>query len=87
MVGSVHLVAYLEFAYWLKRVNYAGWLTLDIFPYREDGVRAASECRSWMAALFAALDRVGMEAFEEVIKEADATRASALVRQALNLGA
>ena len=38
MVGTVNLVEYLELAYWLKRVNYKGWLTLDIFPYREDGV-------------------------------------------------
>ena len=32
MVGSVHLVEYLELVYWLKRVDYKGWLTLDIFP-------------------------------------------------------
>jgi len=32
MVGPVHLVAYLELAYWLRRLGYTGWLTLDIFP-------------------------------------------------------
>lgn len=85
MVGSVHLVQYLEFAYWLKRLDYKGWLTLDIFPYREDGVRAATECREWMEALFRAVDRVGVEAITEVIRSADACEASALVRRAMNL--
>lgn len=83
MVGAVHLVEYLELVYWLRRLDYRGWLTLDIFPYREDGVRAATQCREWMEALFAAVDRVGMAAFAEVIRRADATEATALVRQAL----
>jgi len=85
MVGSVHLLDYLEIAYWLKRVNYKGWLTLDIFPYREDGARAANECREWMEAMFRAVDRVGMDRFAKVIAGADATAASKLVREALNV--
>ena len=80
MVGSVHLVEYLELAYWLKRVDYKGWLTLDIFPYREDGVRAATECREWMEAFFKAVDRAGMEPIAEVIRQADGCTASQLVR-------
>jgi xylose isomerase len=85
MVGAVHLVEYLELAYWLRRLEYKGWLTLDIFPYREDGVRAASECREWMTAFFRAVDRVGVDKFTEVIRSADATKASDLVRRALNV--
>jgi hypothetical protein len=38
-----------------------------------------------MEGLFAAVDRVGMDAFAEVIDEADACKASAVVRRALNL--
>lgn len=85
MVGSVHLVAYLELVYWLKRVNYSGWLTLDIFPYREDGVRAATQCREWMEGFYRAIDRVGMAAIDQTIREADATKSTAIVRQALGL--
>jgi len=87
MVGAVHLVYYLELVYWLKRLNYQGWLTLDVFPYREDGVQAAIQCKEWMEAFFAAIDRVGMDAIAKVIRGADATRATALVRQALGLSA
>lgn len=83
MVGSVHLVAALELVYWLKRLDYGGWLTLDIFPYREDGVRAATECREWMEGLFGAVDRVGMDTVADVIRSADATQGSSLVRKAL----
>ena len=83
MVGAVHLVEYLELVYWLKRLDYQGWLTLDIFPYREDGVRAATECRKWVEALFRAVERVGMDQFAEVIQNADACDATALVRRAL----
>ena len=85
MVGSVNLVDYLELVYWLKRMNYQGWLTLDIFPYREDGVRAAVECREWMEGLFRAVDRVGMEAIAEVIRQGDACNSSQLVRKAFGL--
>lgn len=85
MVGSVHLVEYIELVYWLKRVDYRGWLTLDIFPYREDGVRAATECRQWMEAFYRMVDRLGMEAIAEVIRRADACESSRLVRQALSV--
>jgi len=85
MVGAVHLVEYLELVYWLRRLEYRGWLTLDIFPYREDGVRAANQCREWIEALFRSVDRAGMAAFAQVVQRADATEASALVRAALGL--
>jgi sugar phosphate isomerase/epimerase len=85
MVGSVHIIAYLELVYWLKRINYQGWLTLDIFPYREDGVSAATQCREWMEAMYRCVDRVGMDNFAQVIRNADACEATALVRKALNL--
>ena len=86
MFGSVHLVESLELIYWLRRLNYKGWLTLDIFPYREDGVRAATQCREWIAALLRAVDRIGLEAFAEVIRRGDACEAMAFVRRALVSG-
>ena len=83
MVGSVHLVESLELVYWLKRVGYKGWLTLDIFPYREDGVKAATECKKWIETFFKAVERVGMDACAEVIRKADGCDAVGLVRRAL----
>ncbi len=86
MVGSVHLVEYLELVYWLRRVGYKGWLTLDIFPYREqDKVAVATQCKLWMEAFFRAVNRVGMDAFAKVIASGDATAASEVVRKAFNI--
>jgi len=85
ILGAKHLVEYLELVYWLMRVNYKGWLTLDIFPYREDGVCAATQCREWMSAFVRAVERVGLEDFTRVIKSADACGAGELVRRALNV--
>ncbi len=50
MVGSVHLIEYLEFFYWLKRTEYNGWLSVDQFLYREDGVKGTEESIRWIEA-------------------------------------
>jgi len=85
MVGALHLVEYLELVYWLKRVGYKGWLTLDIFPFREDGVAAVIQSKKWLEAFWKAVERLGIDAFTEVIQTADACRATELVRKCLNL--
>ena len=85
MVGSVNLVDNLELCYWLKRLDYQGWLTLDIYPCREDGVEAANQCGRWIEALFRAVSRVGLDSIGEVIQSADACKASEMVRRSLNI--
>jgi sugar phosphate isomerase/epimerase len=82
-VGSVHTVETLELLYWLDRINYNGWYALDIFPYRENGVRAASESIRWIQGLSGVLDRVGRPRFDAVVASGDAMDASALLREAL----
>jgi xylose isomerase len=42
-VGSVHLWETLELLYWLNKIGYKGWHTLDIYPYRQDGIDASEE--------------------------------------------
>jgi xylose isomerase len=41
-VGSIHTVEFVELLYWLDRLGYEGWYSLDIYPYREDPVQACS---------------------------------------------
>ena len=38
--GSVTVWEHIEFFYWLQKLGYDGWYSLDIFPYREDGIEA-----------------------------------------------
>lgn len=82
-VGSVHTIELLELVYWLDRVNYTGWYALDIFPYRENGVGAATESIRWIKGARGLLDKVGRERIGQVIASGDALAASALVREAL----
>jgi sugar phosphate isomerase/epimerase len=82
-VGSVHTVEMLELLYWLDRMDYNGWYALDIFPYREDGIRAAAESIRWIQGLHGLLDKIGRERIGQVVSTGDAMSASALIREAL----
>ena len=82
-VGSVHTIELLELLYWLDRVGYAGWYALDIFPYRENGIRAASESIKWIQGLHGLLDKIGRDRIAQVIASGDAMDASAMIREAL----
>ncbi len=82
-VGSIHTIEMLELLYWLDRMNYSGWYALDIFPYREDGVRAASESIAWIQGLHGLLDKIGRDRIAQVIAGGDAMDASAMLRAAL----
>lgn len=81
IVGSVHTIEYLEFFYWLDRVGYDGWLTIDQFPYREDGVGAVQESALWLSGLIDLLAKVDRSEIERVFAAKDAVAASALMRK------
>lgn len=82
-VGSVHTIEMLELLYWLDRMNYTGWYALDIFPYRENGMRAAQESILWIQGLRNLLDKIGRERFGAVLASGDSMEASALLREAI----
>jgi xylose isomerase len=42
IVGSVDIWSNIEFLWYLKQTDYKGYLTLDMFPYREDPLKACS---------------------------------------------
>lgn len=82
-VGSIHVVELLELMYWLDRMDYGGWYALDIFPYREDGVRAATESIKWIQAAHRLLDEIGRDKIAAIIAKSDALAASATIREAM----
>src|SRR4030042_2941985 len=75
--GSVHTIESLELIYWLDRLNYTAWYALDIFPYREDGVRAANESIKWIKGLNGVFDKIGRDEIGKVVSEGDAMSMSA----------
>ena len=83
IVGSVHTLEYLEFIYWLRRTGYSGYMTLDQFPYREDGRDAVDESAQWLDALEAVIDKADMEEISSVIEKNNAVDSSRLMRKIL----
>lgn len=83
IVGSVHTLEYLEFIFWLRRTGYDGYMTLDQFPFREDGRDAVEESALWLDSFEKIMDRSDFEEIESVIAKKDAIKASKLMRKIL----
>ena len=56
--GAVNFWEYLESVLYLKRVGYAGWMTADVFPGRNDPVRTFEKTFEWMDFICDLADRV-----------------------------
>jgi xylose isomerase len=85
IVGTVHSVTYLETLYWLDRTGYDGWLSMDQYPYREDGAGAIGESILWLAR-FDEILQANRSEIDQIIAEGDAIQTSRFLRKAL-LGA
>jgi len=83
IVGSIRQVEFLEFFFWLRKTGYDGWMTIDQFPYREDGRNAVAESAIWMDTLETLLDKTNNQEIEDVLKKKDAVEASKLMRKIL----
>jgi len=81
MFGSVHTIEAFEAMYWLDRVGYEDYYTLDMNPYRENGIAMAQESVDWVKGFFSVIEDVGRDKITEIIREGDATKASKLIRE------
>ncbi|MCD6318633.1 sugar phosphate isomerase/epimerase [Candidatus Aerophobetes bacterium] len=81
--SAVHLIEFLELLYWLDRIEYNGWYSVDIFPYREDGTKAVIESIEWIKGLFRVLDKMNKDEIERIIQKGDATESSEILRKGL----
>ena len=73
IVGSIHTVEYLELLYWLRRLNYQGWYSMDLYPYREDAKEAISESILCLKTLESLLDEYGLDKIRGLIEKGSAT--------------
>jgi len=85
IVGTVHSITYLETLYWLDRTGYDGWLSMDQYPYREDGAGAIGESILWLNR-FDEILQANRAEIDRLIVEGDAVQTSRFLRKAL-LGA
>lgn len=83
IVGSVHTIETLEFFYWLKRTNYEGWLSIDQYPYREDGYEAVREGVNMMQKLNDLAHSLDENIIQQLINKNNAAETSAYLRKAL----
>jgi len=83
MFGMVHTIELLEMLYWLERIGYDDYYTLDMNPYREDGIEAARECIAWVNGLRDLMFHIGYDNITEVIKTGDSTKISKMLREAI----
>ncbi|RLE82084.1 MAG: xylose isomerase [Thermoprotei archaeon] len=74
VVGSIRLLEFIEATYWLKKIEYDGWLVLDIFPYREDPVKACSSSIFVLKKILRLVDRLGIDTLDLLLKEEDAPK-------------
>jgi xylose isomerase len=82
IVGSVHSTIYVDLLYNLKKTGYAGWLSMDQYPYREDATDAIAESIYWVRQF----ERIVEDNFAEIealVKQNDAVATSRFMRKVL----
>ncbi len=82
ILGSVHTIEQIEMLYWLDRMNYAGWYSMDQYPYREDGRGAVEESLRWLQG-FQKIVNKHRKAMDEILREGNAVETSAFLRSIL----
>ncbi len=83
IVGSIHLVEYIELQYWLRESGYAGWYSMDQYPYREDGQAAVRESVLFLRFVESFLDETRTEELRNLIGCGDATQVSRWMRESI----
>ncbi len=83
IVGSIHLVEYFEVLYWLAKTSYAGYLSMDQYPYREDACESLSCSIMFIDRMAEILERVGMDEVGALIARRDPVATSRFIRERL----
>jgi xylose isomerase len=73
----------LEFFYWLKRTGYDGWLSIDQYPYREDGLEAVREGVNAMEGFARLVDSIPGDEIEALLKSGKSPEITAYLRKLL----
>ncbi len=82
IVGSLRLTEYIEMFYALRKAGYEGFVSVDIFPYREDQYEATKESVLNMKKYDEIVDRIGFEKLGDVIENGDPCEMTKVIREA-----
>jgi sugar phosphate isomerase/epimerase len=81
IVGTVRTVEFIELFFALRKVNYDGYIAVDIFPFRDDTLRAAEESLRYMEKFNEQVDIIGYENLAKCLESADVTKTIQLIRE------
>lgn len=82
IVGSVRLMEALETFYLLKKYAYSGFISIDIFPYREDAIDAVEESIRCMMDYTRIIEKLGVPSIDALITQGDVPKTLAVIRKA-----
>jgi xylose isomerase len=82
IVGSVHSTVYIDLLFNLKKAGYAGWLSMDQYPYRENAIDAISESVLWVKK-FEIIVEDNFAEIEALVRQNDAVETSRFLRRFL----
>ena len=83
IVGSLRTTEFIEMFYSLRKCGYDGFISVDIFPYREDSYEATRQSVLNMKKYEEMIDLIGYEKLEDVIANGDPCEMTKLLREAL----
>jgi len=81
IVGSVHFPRYIEMLFWLKETKYDGWLSMDQYPYREDGQGALRESVEFLRMIEETLSDQVMEEIRDLLTKGNAVESQRWIRK------
>lgn len=82
-VGAVHLLDTMEWLYWVDKIGFDGFYTLDIWPARLDSSQSIKESIEWTKAMRKALIKIGSKKIEELIAEGNTPETMRVLREAI----
>lgn len=82
-VGGIHFVEYLEVFYWLRKVDYKGWISLDVHSPRENPVEIINSSAEFLINTNKIIDRVGMGKLETIIDSNDGFKLIHMINEIL----
>lgn len=80
MPGTVNLWDFVEFALYLKRVGYDGWITADVFPQRYNPIKIMEQTFEWMDFIFELAERIDETTLHRMMQENDGLDIAQYVR-------
>ncbi len=83
IAGALRYTEYIEMFYSLRKVGYGGFMSIDIFPYREDQYESTKESVLNMRKFDEAVDLIGFDRLTGLIAEGDPNKTSKAVREAV----